>query len=67
MRDCIRWFKCKLKPPKKNRIPLKETVTVPLKDKLRLRNIFDGDFHAMFMVKQGDTWYNLKHKTNQEC
>ena len=52
---------------KKNRIPLKETVTVPLKDKLRLRNIFDGDFHAMFMIKQGGTWYNLKHKTNQEC
>ena len=62
----ISW-QCQEVKYKKNRIPLKETVTVPLKDKLRLRNIFDGDFHAMFMVKQGDTWYNLKHKTNQEC
>ena len=52
---------------KSKRIPLKEHVTVPLKDKLRLRNIFDSSFHALLMVKQGDTWYNLRHKTNQDC
>ena len=52
---------------KSKRIPLKEHVTVPLKDKLRLRNIFDSSFHALLMVKQGDTWYNLKHKNNQDC
>ena len=34
-------WQCQEVKYKKNRIPLKETVTVPLKDKLRLRNIFD--------------------------
>ena len=50
---------------KNKRIPLKEHVTVPLKDRLRLRNIFDNSFHALLMVKQGNTWYNLRHKTEK--
>ena len=52
---------------KNNRIPLKEHITVPLKDKIRFRNIFRSPFYIMLMVKQGDTWYNLKHKTNEQC
>ena len=51
---------------KKNKIPLKEHVTVPLKDKIRLRNILGKTYHTMFKVKQGDTWYNLTHKTNPD-
>ena len=51
---------------KGKRVPLREHVTVPLKDKLRLRNIFDSPFHVLLMIKQGDTWYNLKHKINHD-
>ena len=47
---------------KNKRVPLKEHITVPLKDKIRLRNIFDSTFHVMLMIKQGDTWYNLRLK-----
>ena len=45
---------------KNKKVPLREHVTVQLKDKIRLRNIFDTPFHVMLMVKQGDTWYNMK-------
>ena len=39
--------------------PVKEHVTIPLKDKIRIRNMFLSDFKVMYMAKQGDTWYNL--------
>ena len=40
-------------------IPLREHLNVPLKDKLRLRWILKKNYQIMYMVKQGDTWYNL--------
>ena len=49
---------------KNTKVPLKQHVTVSLKDKLRLRNLFSGKYHIMLMVKQGDTWYHLKHRTS---
>ena len=39
-------------------IPLREHLNVPLKDKLRLRWILKQKYQVMYMVKQGDTWYN---------
>ena len=39
--------------------PVREHVTIPLKDKIRIRNMFLSDFKVMYMAKQGDTWYNL--------
>ena len=41
-------------------IPLREHLNVPLKDKLRLRWILKKNYQIMYMVKQGDTWYNLR-------
>ena len=40
-------------------IPLKEHLNVPLKDKIRLRWILKKNYQIMYMVKQGDTRYNL--------
>ena len=40
-------------------IPLREHLSVPLKDKVRLRWILKKNYQVMYMVKQGDTWYNL--------
>ena len=40
-------------------IPLREHLNVPLKDKIRLRWILKKNYQVMYMVKQGDTWYNL--------
>ena len=40
-------------------IPLREHLNVPLKDKIRLRRILKKNYQIMYMVKQGDTWYNL--------
>ena len=40
-------------------IPLREHLNVPLKDKIRLRWILKRNYQVMYMVKQGDTWYNL--------
>ena len=51
---------------KGKRIPLREHVTVEITDKLRLRNIFDSPFHVLLMIKQGDTWYNLKQQNLSE-
>ena len=61
----LSWNDLKVKY-KNKRVPLREHVTVPLKDKLRLRNIFDSPFHVLLMVKQGDTWYNLRLKANPD-
>ena len=48
-------------------IPLREHLNVPLKDKLRLRWILMQKYQVMYMVKQGDTWYNLtKLQENQK-
>ena len=40
-------------------IPLREHLNVPLKDKIKLRWILKKNYQIMYMVKQGDTWYNL--------
>ena len=40
-------------------VPLREHLNVPLADKLRLRWIMKKNYQIMYMVKQGDTWYNL--------
>ena len=40
-------------------IPFREHLNVPLKDKIRLRWILKKNYQVMYMVKQGDTWYNL--------
>ena len=40
-------------------ILLREHLSVPLKDKIRLRWILKKNYQVMYMVKQGDTWYNL--------
>ena len=41
-------------------IPIREHLNVPLKDKIRLRWILKKkNYQIMYMVKQGDTWYNL--------
>ena len=40
-------------------IPLREHLNVPLADKFRLRWIMGQPYQVMYMVKQGDTWYNL--------
>ena len=51
---------------KNNQIPLRQHVTIPLSDKLKVRNISGGEHQVMFKVKQGETWYNMppKHSTN---
>ena len=40
-------------------IPLRKHITVPLKEKVRLRQMMASNSHIMYMVKQGNTWYNL--------
>ena len=44
---------------KEKNIPLREHLNVPLKDKYRLRRMFNKNHQIMYMIKQGDTWYNL--------
>ena len=44
---------------KERSIPLREHLSVPLKDKIRFRWILKKNYQVMYMVKQGDTWYNL--------
>ena len=44
---------------KGQKVPLRQHVTIALADKLRLRNILTPDCCLMYMVKQGDTWYQL--------
>ena len=51
---------------KQERIPLKEHVTISLKDKFRIRYIFSQNYNIMFMIKQGDTWYNLRQTSDNE-
>ena len=46
---------------KGKKIPLRQHVTITLADKLRLRSILTPDCCLMYMVKQGDTWYQLSH------
>ena len=43
-------------------IPLKQHISVPLKEKIRLRQLLTPSTQFMYMVKQGNTWYNLKHE-----
>ena len=47
---------------KEKKIPLRQHVTIPLSDKLRVRNIASKDYQVMFMVKQGETWYSMSQK-----
>ena len=54
----IKWGKLKIKY-KDNLIMLRQHITVPLVDKVRLRTIMSKPYNTMFMVRQGDTWYNL--------
>ena len=44
---------------KGQKVPLRQHVTIALTDKFRLRNILTPDCCLMYMVKQGDTWYQL--------
>ena len=39
---------------------LREHLNVPLIDKIRLRYIISKEHQIMYMIRQGDTWYNLK-------
>ena len=39
---------------------LREHLNVPLIDKIRLRYIISREHQIMYMIRQGDTWYNLK-------
>ena len=41
-------------------VTLREHLNVPLIDKIRLRYIFAREHQIMYMIRQGDTWYNLK-------
>ena len=49
---------------KGKKIPLRQHVTISLSDKLRLRSILTPDCCLMYMVKQGDTWYQLSPTKN---
>lgn len=49
---------------KEKQVPLRQHITVPLCDKIRLRNIMKGDYQVMYMAKQGDTWYNMVQRQN---
>ena len=44
---------------KNETVPLKQHITIPLKEKVRLRQLLSTGSLLMYMVKQGDTWYNL--------
>ena len=55
----IKWEEEKI-TYKKEVMSLREHLNVPLIDKVRLRYIMAKDYHVMYMIKQGDTWYNLK-------
>ena len=46
---------------KNETVPLKQHITIPLKEKLMLRELLSSNSQLMHMVKQGDTWYNLSH------
>ena len=42
-------------------IPVKHDITIPIKDKIRIRNMMrKNDTDILLMAKQGDTWYILK-------
>ena len=46
---------------------LPTSVTIPLKDKLRLRRMLrKKELACYFMIKQGLNWYMLKHELRQE-
>ena len=45
---------------KEKAMALRQHLNVPLIDKIRLRYLFSREHKIMYMVKQGDTWYNLK-------
>ena len=55
----IRWGEEKV-TYKDQTMSLRSHLNVPLIDKIRLRNIFSNNHKTMFMIKQGDTWYNLQ-------
>ena len=41
-------------------VQLPKSVTIPLKHKIKTRNLITGDdMDVQFMIKQGSTWYNL--------
>ena len=40
-------------------IQLPQSVTVPLKHKLKTRTIIDTDFDVQFMIKEGSSWCNI--------
>ena len=44
-----------------NQIPIKlpESVTVPLRHKIKNRRMMSFDWEVQYMVKQGPNWYNL--------
>ena len=46
---------------KDKKIPMRGILSVPLKDKFRLGRMIRNPHRMMYMVKQGDTWYNLTH------
>ena len=48
---------------KDKKIPLRQHVTIPLTDKMRVRSISSKEHQVMFMVKQGETWYNMSQRT----
>ena len=54
----LQWKEERISYKEKN-IPLREHLNVPLKDKYRLRRMFNKNHQVMYMIKQGDTWYNL--------
>ena len=46
---------------------LPTSVTIPLKDKLRLRRMLrKKELACYFMIKQGLNWYMLQHELRQE-
>ena len=55
----IRWGEEKVNY-KDQVMSLRAHLNVPLIDKIRLRHIFSKEHQTMYMIKQGDTWYNLK-------
>ena len=42
---------------------LPKSISIPVKDKLRVRRIFvDEDLDLQFMIKQGTNWYSLHYR-----
>ena len=44
---------------KNEEVPLRQHISVPLKEKIKLRQLLTPSTQLMYMVRQGDTWYNL--------